>query len=221
MHTVFINASFWISKVIWDWLWRCCPWYNWAKEQPSGPCWTEEWAEFANAPTLVIHSNEMTITVWEGSACFMLHRTSLKKTSIINKWLRLILCFQDDVSLNGYKKFLISQSSPAPLTAAEEELRQIKINEVLTMSSSMETGCGLPNILQGKSLSRVKKGKPENGKFEWMGIYISFSMSWDCRMMTAGVEVVWSCWICKASCLSQRPRNCRVQLLELWPLTCF
>ncbi|NXG30463.1 TWF1 protein, partial [Dromaius novaehollandiae] len=39
---------------------------------------------------------------------------------------------QDDVSLNGYKKYLISQSSPAPLTAAEEELRQIKINEVQT-----------------------------------------------------------------------------------------
>ncbi|KFQ28827.1 Twinfilin-1, partial [Mesitornis unicolor] len=38
----------------------------------------------------------------------------------------------DDVSLNGYKKYLISQSSPAPLTAAEEELRQIKINEVQT-----------------------------------------------------------------------------------------
>lgn len=37
---------------------------------------------------------------------------------------------KDDVSLNGYKKYLISQSSPAPLTTAEEELRQIKINEV-------------------------------------------------------------------------------------------
>ncbi|CAM4502752.1 twinfilin-1 [Lepidochelys kempii] len=37
---------------------------------------------------------------------------------------------KDDVSLNGYRKYLISQSSPAPLTAAEEELRQIKINEV-------------------------------------------------------------------------------------------
>ncbi|NWQ69105.1 TWF1 protein, partial [Neopipo cinnamomea] len=44
---------------------------------------------------------------------------------------------QDDVSLNGYKKYLISQSSPAPLTAAEEELRQIKINEVPRISSSM------------------------------------------------------------------------------------
>ncbi|XP_058599051.1 twinfilin-1 isoform X4 [Neofelis nebulosa] len=36
---------------------------------------------------------------------------------------------KEDVSLHGYKKYLLSQSSPAPLTAAEEELRQIKINE--------------------------------------------------------------------------------------------
>ncbi|XP_033018232.1 twinfilin-1 isoform X2 [Lacerta agilis] len=39
---------------------------------------------------------------------------------------------KDDVSLNGYRKYLVTQSSPAPLTAAEEELRQIKINEVQT-----------------------------------------------------------------------------------------
>ncbi|XP_077194738.1 twinfilin-1 isoform X1 [Paroedura picta] len=39
---------------------------------------------------------------------------------------------KDDVSLNGYQKYLITLSSPAPLTAAEEELRQIKINEVQT-----------------------------------------------------------------------------------------
>ncbi|KAJ7400303.1 Twinfilin-1 [Pitangus sulphuratus] len=42
---------------------------------------------------------------------------------------------QDDVSLSGYKKYLISQSSPAPLTAAEEELRQIKINEQIDMKN--------------------------------------------------------------------------------------
>ncbi|XP_048358255.1 twinfilin-1 isoform X2 [Sphaerodactylus townsendi] len=39
---------------------------------------------------------------------------------------------KDDVSLNGYQKYLVTQCSPAPLTAAEEELRQIKINEVQT-----------------------------------------------------------------------------------------
>uniref|UniRef100_A0A2D4FNI2 Twinfilin-1 n=2 Tax=Micrurus corallinus TaxID=54390 RepID=A0A2D4FNI2_MICCO len=37
-----------------------------------------------------------------------------------------------DVSLNGYQKYLMTQSSPAPLTTAEEELRQIKISEVET-----------------------------------------------------------------------------------------
>ncbi|KAG8137845.1 hypothetical protein E2320_003792 [Naja naja] len=38
---------------------------------------------------------------------------------------------KDDVSLNGYQKYLMAQSSPAPLTTAEEELRQIRISEVL------------------------------------------------------------------------------------------
>ncbi|XP_060545045.1 twinfilin-1-like isoform X2 [Pantherophis guttatus] len=37
---------------------------------------------------------------------------------------------KDDVSLNGYQKYLMTQSSTAPLTTAEEELRQIKISEV-------------------------------------------------------------------------------------------
>ncbi|XP_044279039.1 twinfilin-1 [Varanus komodoensis] len=36
---------------------------------------------------------------------------------------------KEDVSLNGYQRYLVTQSSPAPLTAAEEELRQIRINE--------------------------------------------------------------------------------------------
>ncbi|XP_060108621.1 twinfilin-1 [Heteronotia binoei] len=39
---------------------------------------------------------------------------------------------KEDVSLKGYEKHLITQSSPAPLTAAEEELRQIKIKEIQT-----------------------------------------------------------------------------------------
>ncbi|RXN19754.1 twinfilin-1 [Labeo rohita] len=39
---------------------------------------------------------------------------------------------KDDVSLNGYKKYLSSQAAPLPLTAAEEELRQIKLNELQT-----------------------------------------------------------------------------------------
>uniref|UniRef100_A0ABM5GFW7 Twinfilin-1 n=1 Tax=Pogona vitticeps TaxID=103695 RepID=A0ABM5GFW7_9SAUR len=39
---------------------------------------------------------------------------------------------KEDVSLIGYRRHLVTQSSPAPLTAAEEELRQIKISEVQT-----------------------------------------------------------------------------------------
>ncbi|KAM7414929.1 hypothetical protein PAMA_019648 [Pampus argenteus] len=39
---------------------------------------------------------------------------------------------KDDLNLSGYKKYLTSQAAPLPLTAAEEELRQIKLNEVQT-----------------------------------------------------------------------------------------
>lgn len=43
-------------------------------------------------------------------------------------WKRL----QEDLNLSGYKKYLTAQAAPLPLTAAEEELRQIKLNEVRT-----------------------------------------------------------------------------------------
>ncbi|KAM4040006.1 twinfilin-1 [Anomaloglossus baeobatrachus] len=36
---------------------------------------------------------------------------------------------KEDVSLSGYQKYLVCRSAPAPLTASEEELRQIKMNE--------------------------------------------------------------------------------------------
>ncbi|KAM9351855.1 twinfilin-1a [Symphorus nematophorus] len=39
---------------------------------------------------------------------------------------------KDEMNLNGYKKYLISQAAPQPLTAAEEELKQIRLNEVQT-----------------------------------------------------------------------------------------
>ncbi|XP_063074166.1 twinfilin-1b [Engraulis encrasicolus] len=37
---------------------------------------------------------------------------------------------RDEVTLSGYQQFLASQDAPKPLTAAEEELRQIRLNEV-------------------------------------------------------------------------------------------
>ncbi|XP_034264739.1 twinfilin-1-like isoform X3 [Pantherophis guttatus] len=44
---------------------------------------------------------------------------------------------KDDVSLNGYQKYLMTQSSTAPLTTAEEELRQIKISEQIDMNNEI------------------------------------------------------------------------------------
>ena len=37
---------------------------------------------------------------------------------------------QDDVSLEGFNKHITSQNAPAPLTQAEEEVAEIKKNEV-------------------------------------------------------------------------------------------
>lgn len=45
---------------------------------------------------------------------------------------------QDEMSLSGYRKFLVSQAAPLPLTAAEEELKQIKLSEVQTHTRAHE-----------------------------------------------------------------------------------
>ncbi|XP_041794195.1 twinfilin-1-like [Chelmon rostratus] len=39
---------------------------------------------------------------------------------------------KDEMNLSGYRNYLTSQAAPLPLTAAEEELRQIKLSEVQT-----------------------------------------------------------------------------------------
>ena len=46
------------------------------------------------------------------------------------------ISFQEDVKLSGYKKHLTAQAAPAPLTMAEEELEDIKRNEVDQKSES-------------------------------------------------------------------------------------
>ena len=46
------------------------------------------------------------------------------------------ISFQEDVILSGYKKHLTAQAAPAPLTMAEEELEDIKRNEVGQKSES-------------------------------------------------------------------------------------
>ncbi|XP_019398895.1 PREDICTED: twinfilin-1 [Crocodylus porosus] len=69
---------------------------------------------------------------------------------------------KDDVSLNGYRKYLLSQSSPAPLTAAEEELRRIKINEVQTdvgIDSKHQTLQGVAFPIAKEALQALEKLK--------------------------------------------------------------
>ncbi|XP_073429332.1 twinfilin-1 isoform X2 [Dendrobates tinctorius] len=44
---------------------------------------------------------------------------------------------REDVSLNGYQKYLVCRSAPAPLTASEEELRQIKRNEKIDIQNEI------------------------------------------------------------------------------------
>ncbi|XP_025064508.1 twinfilin-1 [Alligator sinensis] len=69
---------------------------------------------------------------------------------------------KDDVSLNGYRKYLLSQSFPAPLTAAEEELQRIKINEVQTdvgIDSKHQTLQGVAFPIAKEALQALEKLK--------------------------------------------------------------
>lgn len=61
--------------------------------------------------------------------------SALMSVSVAYNFFVLFLC-QDEMCLSGYRKFLASQAAPLPLTAAEEELKQIKLSEVLAPGSS-------------------------------------------------------------------------------------
>ncbi|XP_058024521.1 twinfilin-2 isoform X1 [Ahaetulla prasina] len=72
---------------------------------------------------------------------------------------------KEDISLSGYQKHVSSSSAPAPLTVAEQELQQIRINEVKTeisVESKHQTLQGLafplqPDAQQAIQLLKQKK----------------------------------------------------------------
>ncbi|KAI7791761.1 twinfilin-1b [Triplophysa rosa] len=67
---------------------------------------------------------------------------------------------KDDVSLNGYKKYLTSQAAPLPLTAAEEELRQIKLNELQTdihVDTKQQTLQGMAFPMQREAIQALEQ----------------------------------------------------------------
>ncbi|XP_062977204.1 twinfilin-2 isoform X2 [Elgaria multicarinata webbii] len=66
---------------------------------------------------------------------------------------------KEDISLSGYQKHVSSSSAPAPLTAAERELQQIRINEVKTeisVESKHQTLQGLAFPLQPEAQQAIQ-----------------------------------------------------------------
>ncbi|CDQ61476.1 twinfilin-1 [Oncorhynchus tshawytscha] len=67
---------------------------------------------------------------------------------------------KEDVSLSGYKKYLVTKAAPLPLTAAEEELRQIKLSEVQTdisVDTKQQTLQGVAFPMHGDAFEALKR----------------------------------------------------------------
>ncbi|XP_073420591.1 twinfilin-2 [Dendrobates tinctorius] len=66
---------------------------------------------------------------------------------------------KEDITLSGYQRHVSSCAAPAPLTAAERELREIKINEVKTeisVESKQQTLQGLSFPLRPEAVEAVQ-----------------------------------------------------------------
>ncbi|XP_078138154.1 twinfilin-1b [Centroberyx gerrardi] len=82
---------------------------------------------------------------------------------------------RDDVSLSGYRTHLASLAAPLPLTAAEEELRQIKLNEVQTdigVDSKQQTLSGVSFPMQREALQALEQFR--NKKINYVQLEIDF-----------------------------------------------
>ncbi|KAJ7997860.1 hypothetical protein DPEC_G00216540 [Dallia pectoralis] len=67
---------------------------------------------------------------------------------------------KEDMSLKGYKKFLVSEAAPHPLTAAEEELRQIKLSEVntdISVDTKQQTLQGVAFPMHGEAVKALER----------------------------------------------------------------
>uniref|UniRef100_A0A667WDX3 Twinfilin-1 n=1 Tax=Myripristis murdjan TaxID=586833 RepID=A0A667WDX3_9TELE len=82
---------------------------------------------------------------------------------------------KDDLSLSGYKKYLTSQAAPLPLTAAEEELRQIKLSEVQTdisVDTKQQTLAGVAFPLHGDAVNALERFRDK--KLNYVQLEIDF-----------------------------------------------
>ncbi|XP_043943345.1 twinfilin-1 isoform X2 [Protopterus annectens] len=97
---------------------------------------------------------------------------------------------KEDVSLSGYKKHLTMEAAPLPLTAAEEELRQIKINEVKTeicVDTKHQTLQGVTFPLSKEAFHALEK--LSNGKYNYVQLKIDFQNETIILESTASTEV--------------------------------
>uniref|UniRef100_A0AAZ3RP18 Twinfilin-1 n=1 Tax=Oncorhynchus tshawytscha TaxID=74940 RepID=A0AAZ3RP18_ONCTS len=68
----------------------------------------------------------------------------------------------EDMSLRGYKKYLVAEAAPLPLTAAEEELRRIKLSEVQTdisVDTKQQTLQGVAFPIHGDAVEALERFK--------------------------------------------------------------
>lgn len=82
---------------------------------------------------------------------------------------------KDELCLTGYKKHLTSQAAPLPLTAAEEELRQIKLSEVQTdisVDTKQQTLQGVAFPMDHRAVKALEGFRDK--KFNYVQLEIDF-----------------------------------------------
>ncbi|XP_077567086.1 twinfilin-1-like [Stigmatopora nigra] len=97
---------------------------------------------------------------------------------------------KDEINLNGYKKHLISQAAPLPLTAAEEELRQIKLHEVQTdisVDSKHQTLQGVAFPMHRDATAALKRFKDKD--INYVQLRIDFDEELICLCSTEATEL--------------------------------
>ncbi|KAM3858792.1 twinfilin-1-like [Diretmus argenteus] len=96
---------------------------------------------------------------------------------------------REDVSLSGYRKHLASLVAPLPLTAAEEELRQIKLNEVQTdiCKDKQQTMAGVSFPMQKEALQALEKFRTK--KINYVQLEIDFRNESIILSSTASTEL--------------------------------
>uniref|UniRef100_A0A672ZSH4 Twinfilin-1 n=1 Tax=Sphaeramia orbicularis TaxID=375764 RepID=A0A672ZSH4_9TELE len=97
---------------------------------------------------------------------------------------------KDDLSFSGYKKHLTSQSAPLPLTAAEEELRQIKLSEVQTdigVDTKHQTLQGVAFPIHKAAVAALERFRDK--KINYVQLHIDFQQELILLQSTEPTEV--------------------------------